>query len=121
MTEVVVIAVVVVVVILLVAVVVEVVGFVVIKTLVWGGAVADMLVEVLATDVPAEVLIRVVVDGVAIALGLDVSVSDSVDILSDVAVDGIGGDVLADINVNAFVVVMTVGFAMPAPSDRLSC
>ena len=33
----------------------------------------------------------------------------------------IGVDVLVNVNVNSFVVVMTVKFAMPAPSEGFSC
>ena len=100
------------------------VGVVVSKTLVWAESVFDML---------AEVLISVVVDVVAIALGFDVAAPYSVDVLSDVAVDlpidalvvviigvppGIGVNVLAD--VNAFAVVMTVNFPMSAPPESFS-
>ena len=104
--------------------VVEVVVIVVIKTLVWAESVFGML---------DEVLISVVVDVVAIALGFDVAAPYSIDVLSDVAVDlpmdalvvviigvppGIGVNVLAD--VNAFAVVMTVNFPMSAPPESFS-
>ena len=100
------------------------VGVVVIKTLVWAESVFDML---------AEVLISVVVDVVAIALGFDVAAPYSLDVLPDVAVDlpmdtlvvviigvppGIGVNVLADVNV--FAVVMTVNFPMSAPPESFS-
>ena len=88
----------------------------------------------------SDVLIRVV-DAVSIDFGFAVAVSYSVNVLSGVAVDvlmdafagvlaairigvlsaiGIGG--LADVNViNVFTGVMTVEFAMPAPSKGFRC
>ena len=121
-----------------VVVVVEAVPTVAVKYPVWAGAVIDTLVEMLDIGVRADVL---VVDAVAITLGVSVSVSKKgVDMLSDVVndllmdafagvratiifgiVSAIDVFVLVDVNINEFVVVITVEFVMPAPSEGFSC
>ena len=132
------IATVVVVVVATLAVVEVVVLTVAVKSLVWAGAVIGTLGEMVDIDVRADVL---VVDAVAITLGVSVPVSKKgVDMLSDVVndllmdafagvratiifgiVSAIDVFVLVDVNINEFVVVITVEFVMPAPSEGFSC
>ena len=66
-------------------------------------------------------LINVVMNAVAIALGFAVSGSYSVDVMSDIVLPDISVDVLADVNVNAFAGVMIAECAMPSPSAGFSC
>ena len=121
-------------VILVVTVIAGVLVTVGLKDLVGAGGVIDKLVGVLAVDV----LINVVY-AVEITLGFAVSVSYSVDVLCDGAVDlsmntfvsvltvvligglpGVDVDVLVDVNANVFAGVTTVKFVMPAPLEGLS-
>ena len=87
-----------------------------VKSLVWAGEVIDTLGEVLVIDVRVDVAINVL-GAVTIAFGfpLAVPILYSVDVLTS-----FGVNVLLDVNENAFVVVMTVTFAMPAPSEGFS-
>ena len=108
-----------------------------VKSLVWAGDAIDMLLEMY--DVRADVMINMV-DAVAIVLGFAASVSSSADMLSDVVFDllvdafadaraAIIIGALPDIDIalllgvkeNAFVVVVTLKFVMPAPSEGFSC
>ena len=122
--------------------VVAVVVVIVIVVLVVEVEVVLTLVILLPVEVVGVVL---VVDAVATvmvkALECALSVSYIVDtVLSDVAVESLMGalanvltviiigvppdiddDMLADVNVNAFTGVITVGFVMPAPLEGFSC
>ena len=116
---------------------VGVVVVVVAKVLVWDAAIIDMVmvVEVSAIGVMTDVEI-IVIGVVVIVLKFALPVPYSVDVPSGVAVDlfmasspgvmlgvraGIGTEVLADVNANAFTAAMTaLEFPVPSPLEECS-
>ena len=117
-------------------VVVTVVFVLVAKVVVWAETVGNVLVEELIigarVDVEADVGL-IVVTAVTIALEFAATAPHAVDMVLDVLINaltdamigvmhGSGVDVLADVNVDTFVVAMTaLEFTMPTPLEGFSC
>ena len=106
------------------------------KVVLWAETVGDVLVEALAIDSRVDVepgVCIIVVTAVMIALEFAVKAPQSAYVALDVLINaltdvtigvmhGSGVDVLADVNVGTFVVVMTaLEFTMPTALEGCSC